>query len=146
MTQKPIYTVTYPHGGLVCKTDWPPMAEAAWSRASRDTFGGYARCTLSVDGRERAAGNSTQSGLRWPANFDAVGVPELYKATLLLARQLNIDAAELAVVATQKGLPLSRANIDDGRRGKGGCMAEVHVLLHCIVHVIKSAENIPDER
>lgn len=141
MTQKPIYTVTYPHGGLVCKTDWQPMAEAAWNRASRDTFGGYARCTLSVDGREVAAGNSTQNGLRWPANLDTVGVPELYKAALLLAQQLGVGAAELAEVAAQKGLPLSRANIDDGRRGKGGSMAEVYVLLHCIVHVIKTVDD-----
>lgn len=117
------------------------MAEAAWHRATRDTHGGYARCTLTIDGRHVAAGNSTQTGLWWPQQLPTVGTADIYKAALLLAHQLGIGPAELSDVATQKGLPLSRANIDDGRRGRGGSLPEVYVLLHCIVHIIKAAND-----
>lgn len=143
---KPIYTVTYPHGGLVSQTDWAPIAEAAWHRATRDTHGGYARCTLSIDGRQVAAGNCTAPGLRWPQQLPTVGTAELYKAVLLVAHQLGIGPVELADIATQKCLPLSRANIDDGRRGKGGSLPEICVLLYCIVHAIKSSDANDDAR
>ena len=136
----PVYVVTYPHSEQVCQTGWPPMAEAAWHRATRDTFGGYARCTLTVDGHTVVTGNSTQNGIPWPRSIQSVGPADLYKALLLLAHQLSIGPVEMAAEATEMGLPLSRANIDDGRRGKGGSLAELFVLLHSLTSIIKKSD------
>lgn len=137
---KKTYFVQYPHGGS-CRTDWLPMAEAAWNRASKDTLGGYSPFSLSVDGREVARSTSRPEGSPWPRQYPAVTLANLYKATALLAHQLDIDRIEIAETMSKMGLTMSPANIKEAERGKGGSMAELVVEIHALITIIKEAQQ-----
>jgi hypothetical protein len=131
---------------LLCKTDWPPMAQAAWHRASRDRdaaqHGGQA--IIIKDGRELARVQPrTGVGHPWPDREASVAdMHDVVKTMLTMFRHAGIDAAMLAQSCTAAGLPMTRARIDALRGSTQGkrtavCEAEVVCLLSAAIPLLK---------
>jgi hypothetical protein len=136
----------YLNDELLCKTDWPPRAQAAWHRASRDRdaaqHGGEA--IILKDGRELARVQPrTGAGHPWPDSD--VGVADMHdvvKTMLTMLRHAGIDTPALAQSCTDAGLPMTRARIDALRGSTPGkrtavCEAEVVVLLSAAIPLLK---------
>jgi hypothetical protein len=134
---------------LLCQTDWPPMAQAAWHRASRDRdaaqHGGEA--VIFKDGRELARVQPrTGLGHPWPDNeVSATDLHDVVKTMLTMLRHAGIDTPTLAQSCTEAGLPMTRARIDALRGNTPGkrtavCPAEIVVLLSASIPLIKLAK------
>jgi hypothetical protein len=137
----------YLNDELLCCTDWPPMAQAAWNRAARDRdaaqHGGQAILLKDGVGLARVRPQILH-GHPWPDT----AVPEcelrdVLKAVLIVLRHAGVDAVALADSATAAGLPTTRARIDALRGTTPGkrtavCAAEVMALLYAAIPLLKS--------
>lgn len=134
---------------LLCETDWPPMAQAAWNRVGRDRnaaqHGGQA--VMKKDGRILACGRpQTLKGLPWPdPDFPESNLRDVVKALLLLLRHEGWDARKIAEAMTASGLPTTRARIDALRGSTQGKRTEVTaselvVLISAVLNDYKSNE------
>lgn len=131
---------------LLCKTDWPPRAQAAWHRASRDRdaaqHGGEA--VIIKDEIELARVQPrTGFGHPWP-DCDVVvsDMHDVVKTMLTMLRHAGINTPMLAQACTDAGLPMTRARIDALRGSTPGkrtavCEAEVVVLLSAAIPLLK---------
>jgi hypothetical protein len=131
---------------LLCKTDWPPMAQAAWHRASRDRdaaqHGGEA--VIIKDGLELARVQPrTGVGHAWPdRDVGAADMHDVVKTMLTMLRHAGIDAPALAQSCSNAGLPMTRARIDALRGSTPGkrtavCEAEIVCLLSAAIPLLK---------
>lgn len=141
----PIYTVKL-NGQMLAATDWPPLAQAAWNRASRDRdsaqHGGKAE--LWVDGRLVASEQpETLHGHRWPLrDVPECDLRDVLKAIGLLLRDDGWDARELADAMTAFGLLTTRSRIDALKGSTAGkrtevCAAEIVTMLYAVLHQYK---------
>jgi hypothetical protein len=132
---------------LLCKTDWPPMAQAAWHRASRDRdaaqHGGEA--VIIKDGQELARVQSrTGVGHPWPDRDTNVSdMHDVVKTLMTMLRHAGIDAVALAQSCSETGLPMTRARIDALRGSTPGkrtaaCEAEIVCLLSAAIPLLKN--------
>lgn len=143
-TDKPIYRI-YLGDELLVRTDWLPIAAAAWSRAQRDHYArtdGASEAVLEVDGKVAARARvGTPGGAKWPLGR-APDLNEVGKAILLLARTAGINPIEIADEMTKKGLPTTRGRLDSVRGGTATSRsqtteAELIVICHAIVSLLK---------
>lgn len=128
-------------------SDWLPIAQAAWGRATRDRdaaqHGGEA--VLLIDGRVVAVVQPrTLDGHPWPVQNDAVtSLRDAAKAVLALARAAGVDAQSLAQAMTDSGLPTTQARlksistVEQGRRSATS-PAELVAMCYVAVSVLKS--------
>lgn len=133
----------------VCETDWPPLAQAAWSRAVRQWSGAQARSrvVLKKDGRTLAdVINRDPQAPEWPDRDEPpCDLRDVLKAILQLLRDDDWDAREIAEAMTNYGLPTTRARIDalrggDRTRRAEVTAAEITVLLHAVLGEYKRGE------
>lgn len=128
-------------------TDWLPVAQAAWDRASRDRdaaqHGGEA--VLLIDGRVMTAVQPrTHEGHPWPVRDDHVtDMRDVAKAVQQLARIAGVSAAQLADQLASMGLPTTPARLksiesqESGRRAHVSA-AEIVALCYAAIGVLKS--------
>jgi hypothetical protein len=145
----PIYTVKL-NGQMLASTDWPPLAQTAWNRASRDRdsaqHGGKAE--LWVDTQLVASVQpETLRGHRWPMReVPECGLRDVFKAMLLLLRDDGWDAKEIADAMTAFGLPTTRSRIDALRGSTAGkrtevCAAEIVTMLYALLNQYKKGSG-----
>lgn len=131
----------------ISSSDWLPVAQAAWDRASRDRdaaqHGGEA--VLMIDGRIVASVQPrTRDGHRWPVQADHVtDLRDLSKAVLMLARSAGVSQHELADALTNHGLLTTRArlkNISTTEKGRRSatCPAELVALCYAAASIVRS--------
>lgn len=101
---------------LVCQSDWPPVAMAAWHRFSRDMLATHhgGELVMLKDGRELGRVNPRIGvGHPWPdPDQPEPAKRDLAKAVLLLAREAGIDAAAVADELGAMGLPTAKGRLD----------------------------------
>lgn len=123
-------------------TDWLPIAQAAWDRASRDRdaaqHGGEA--VLLIDGRVVASVQPrTLEGHPWPVQSDPVtDLRDAAKAILALARAAGVDAQALAQAMGDSGLPTTRArlkNISTLEQGRRSATSPAELVAMCYAAV-----------
>lgn len=131
-------------------SDWLPVAQAAWGRATRDRdaaqHGGEA--VLLIDGRVVAAVQPrTLDGHPWPVRDDHVtDLRDAAKALLALTRAAGVDAQKLAQAMADNGLPTTRARLKDistmeqGRRSATS-PAELVAMCYAAIAVLKSEKT-----
>lgn len=132
---------------LICKTAWPPQAQAAWHRASRDRDAAQhsGQAVLLKDGQELAnVQPRTLIGHPWSDKAEpVVGLHEVAKSLNLLLRHQGFDTRQLADKMTARGLPTTRAHIDALRGTTQGKRAEVApcelvVMIDAMVSLLKT--------
>ncbi len=133
-------------------TDWLPLAQAAWDRATRhrDAAQHAGEAVLLIDGRVVASVQPrTLDGHPWPVRSDpVVGLRDTAKAVLLLARAAGVDAQALAQAMTDSGLPTTPARLknistmEQGRRSATS-PAEIVAMCYAAVSAIKSRTPAP---
>lgn len=127
-------------------TDWLPIAQAAWHRATRDRHaaqhGGDA--VLMIDGRVVASVRPrTGEGCPWPVSADhIVDLRDVTKAVQQLARVAGVPAAHLADTMTELGLPTAPAHLKSLETQQAGrrtqvCAAEIVALCYAAIHFLK---------
>jgi hypothetical protein len=142
-----IYTIKF-NGEVLAQTDWPPLAQAAWSRATRDydnrRHGGSAE--LWKDNRLLArAEPGARDDHRWPDRDSPVcDLRDVLKALLQLLRDDSWDVKEIAEAMTDHGLPTTRSQIDALRgssasRRRELIPAELVVLINAVLNQYKKA-------
>ncbi len=130
----------------VGSTDWLPLAQAAWDRATRhrDAAQHAGEAVLLIDGRVVASVQPrTLDGHPWPVRSDSVvGLRDAAKAVLLLARAAGVDAQALAQAMADSGLPTAPARLknistmEQGRRSATS-PAELVAMCYAAVAVLK---------
>lgn len=135
----------YLDGQLVCASEWPPMAQAAWQRVTRHRDGG--RAVICKDGRVLADVEARRGyATPWPdAETPECDLRDVLKSLLLLLRHDGWDAREIADAMSAQGLPTTRARIDALRGSTPGkrtevTPAELTVLLSAILSDYKKHE------
>lgn len=130
------YTIQH-DGNVVAKTDWSPLAQAAWHRATRDQAAGGV-VELLKDGRVIATHRIVGGrGASWP-DGPACGLQDIVKAILQLLRDDGWDARQIAEAMTTSGLATSRARID-GMRGSAGRSVELsHAEIVAMIYAVIS--------
>jgi hypothetical protein len=131
---------------LLCRTSWLPLAQAAWSRFSRDREGAQhgGQILLFKDQTELASVQPrTGQGWPWPDKSTAeVDLRDVAAAVQQLARVAGVPAAALADELTAQGLPTTPARLksmstqQDGRRTHVGA-AELVTLCYAAIGVLK---------
>lgn len=130
-----MYAVKH-NGQVLVTTDWPPMAQAAWHRATRNQVAGGI-VELVKDGRciatHRIVGGG---GARWPDGQEC-GLRDVMKGIFQLLRDDGWDARQIAEAMTNSGLATSRARVDALRGAKGHpaelSHAEIVTLLYAVL-------------
>lgn len=127
-------------------TDWLPVAQAAWDRATRhrDAAQHGGEAVLMVDGQIVASVQPrTLEGHPWPVRDDHVtDLRDAAKAVLALTRAAGVDAQTLAQAMADNGLPTTRARLKDistmeqGRRSATS-PAELVAMCYAAVAVLK---------
>ena len=119
-------------------SNWLPIAQAAWDRATRDRdaaqHGGEA--VLLIDGRVIAAVQPrVLDGHLWPVRSDPVtGLRDTAKAILALARAAGVDANALARAMGDSGLPTTPArlkNISTLEQGRRSATSAAELVAMC---------------
>ena len=119
-------------------TDWLPIAQAAWDRASRDRDaaqrGGEA--VLMIDGRVAAAVQPrTLHGHPWPVAGDHVtDLRDVAKSVLMLARAAGVSAGDVADAMSARGLPTTPArlkSISTTERGRRSHVSAAELVAMC---------------
>ncbi|MCC4588775.1 hypothetical protein LL962_16980 [Xanthomonas sp. NCPPB 1067] len=123
-----MYTVKL-NGQVLCHTDWPPRAQAAWIRASRDRDsaqrGGVAELWKG-DRLLTRVQPETLVGHPWPdREVPESDLRDVLKVLLLLLRDDGWDTREIADAMTERGLPTTRARIDALRGSTQGKRTQV---------------------
>lgn len=142
--KRPQYRV-YLNDELLTVTDWPPMAVAAWNRATRDIRAGGG-VQLEKDGRIIAsASNGGHYSKPWPDGREP-DLNDLAAAILLLARTAGVDIRALADSMTAQGLPTTRGRLDSIRaRSKPDqsqtSAAELITLCYGAIGAIRSKQD-----
>ncbi len=143
------YVITL-NGHQIVETDWPPMAQAAWFRASRDRdsaqHGGTAECWKDGDLLARVQPEMLR-GHRWPdRKSPECDLRDVFKSLLQLLRDDGWDAKTIADAMTEYGLPTTRARVDALRGSTSGKRAEVSpaevvVLVYAVLNAYKASES-----
>ena len=147
-TEKPVFEIVL-NGRLMLSTKWPPQAQAAWVRATRDRdsahHGGTA--VLLKNGKELAKVQpETVVGHDWPdRSTPEPDLSALARAITGIAKNLGYEADEIAASMTNRGLETTRSQLD-ALRGSGGAgkkrrtvsVAELIVLCDAIVNLLKT--------
>jgi hypothetical protein len=137
-------------GRVFVETDWAPLAQAAWNRASRDRNmsrpGGSAQIwkndVLLADIQP-----ATLRGRRWPdRDTPECTLSDVVKALCQLLRSDDWNAAEIADAMTAYGLPTTRSRIDALRSSTQGkrtevTEAEIVVMLNAVLSAAKLQET-----
>lgn len=131
-------------------SDWLPIAQAAWYRATRDIqtaqHGGDA--VLMIDGEIVASVRPRSGeGHPWPVAEDHItNLRDVARAVQQLARVAGVPAAALAQELTTQGLPTAPARLksmetqQDGRRTHVS-PAELVALCYAAIGVIKKGSR-----
>jgi hypothetical protein len=140
------YTIKLDERVLV-HTDWPPMAQAAWTRATRDRdaaqHGGTAELwsdsTLVAQVRPEIG-----RGHPWPEGHDC-DLRDVLKALLQLLRDDDWGVKEIAQAMTAFGLPTTRGRIDGLRGSSAGqrsevTAAELVVMISAVLNQYKKGD------
>ncbi len=119
-------------------SDWLPVAQAAWDRATRhrDAAQHGGEAVLLIDGRVVAAVQPrTLEGHPWPvAGDDVVNMCDVAKAALALARAAGVGPQALADAMTANGLPTTTArlkNISTIARGRRSATSPAELVAVC---------------
>lgn len=131
-------------------TDWLPVAQAAWDRATRhrDAAQHGGEAVLMVDGQIVASVQPrTLDGHPWPLREDRVtDLKDAAKAVLALTRAAGVDAQTLTQAMADNGLPTTRARLKDistmeqGRRSATS-PAELVAMCYAAIAVLKSEKT-----
>ena len=122
-------------------TDWPPMAQAAWHRSTRDQAAGGI-VELLKNGRVIATHRIVGGrGSDWP-DGPPCGLQDVVKAIMQLLRDDGWDAKQVAEAMTKHGLPTSRARVEAMKGSAGRSVdlshAEVVTLINAVLDEYKS--------
>ena len=130
----------YNNDELVTRTDWPPLAVAAWHRATRDTFTGQAGgdVVLLKNGHEIARTQSASfRAMPWPDGREP-DLADLAAAIQQLARHAGVSARDLSARMTESGLATSRRRVELIRTGElKTCPAELIALCYAAISSMK---------
>lgn len=119
----------YLNGDLICQTDWPPMAQAAWNRAARDRdsaqHGGEAMIKRDNDVLARVRPRM-KDGHPWPdAGAAEATWHDVVRQLMLMLRDDGLSARDIADAMTDMGLPTTRSRVDALRGSSRGKRTEV---------------------
>lgn len=127
-------------------SDWLPVAQAAWDRATRhrDAAQHGGEAVLMVDGQIVASVQPrTLDGHPWPVREDRVtDLRDVAKAVLALARAAGVSPQMLAQAMGDNGLPTTAARLknistmEQGRRSATS-PAELVAMCYAAVAVLK---------
>jgi hypothetical protein len=137
------------NGQAIADTEWPPLAQAAWNRASRDRdsaqHGGNAE--LRKDGTLLARVQpETGRGHAWPdAETPECDLRDVLKALLQLLRDDEWTTKEIAEAMTAFGLPTTRGRVDALRGSTQGkrtevTAAELVVMIYSVLAAYKARD------
>lgn len=127
-------------GREIVRTDWSPLAQAAWHRATHDQdAGGFVE--LLRDGHRIASARVTSGhGQPWP-DGKACDLRDISRALFLLLRDDEWDLKEIAAAMTDFGLPTSRSRLEAmrGAAGRSAVVAEAEIvtLLYSVLRRYK---------
>ena len=119
-------------------TDWLPVAQAAWDRATRhrDAAQHGGEAVLMVDGQIVASVQPrTLDGHPWPVRDDHVTeLRDVAKAVLALARAAGVSPQMLAQAMGDNGLPTTAArlkNISTMEQGRRAATSAAELVAMC---------------
>lgn len=119
-------------------TDWLPVAQAAWDRATRhrDAAQHGGEAVLLIDGHVVAAVQPrTLDGHPWPVREDRVtDLRDVAKAVLALARAAGVSPQMLAQAMGDNGLPTTAArlkNISTMEQGRRAATSAAELVAMC---------------
>lgn len=143
---QPEYVVRH-NGRELARSNWAPLAQAAWHRATRDQHTGGV-VELVADGRLVASHRIVGGrGARWPCGPEC-GLRDIVKALLQLLRDDDWSVQEIAETMTDYGLPTSRARVDAMRGSAGRSIdlsaAEVETMIRAVLHSYKQSDQPPN--
>lgn len=129
------------NGQTIAASDWAPLAQAAWHRATRDQHAGGV-VELLKDGRLTASHRIVGGcGARWPEGPEC-GLQDIVKAAIQLLRDDGWDTKQIAEAMTKMGLPTSRARVEAMRGSAGRSIemsaAEVVTMLYAVLSEYKT--------
>ena len=131
-------------------SDWLPVAQAAWDRATRhrDAAQHGGEAVLMVDGQIVASVQPrTLDGHPWPVREDSVAdLRDAAKAVLALSKAAGVSPQMLAQAMSDNGLPTTPArlkNISTTEHGRRSATSPAEIVAMCYagVSVIKSRLN-----
>ena len=134
----------------VGSSDWLPVAQAAWDRATRhrDAAQHGGEAVLMVDGQIVASVQPrTLDGHPWPVREDSVAdLRDAAKAVLALSKAAGVSPQMLAQAMSDNGLPTTPArlkNISTTEHGRRSATSPAEIVAMCYagVSVIKSRLN-----
>ncbi|MES1933264.1 hypothetical protein T35B1_11672 [Salinisphaera shabanensis T35B1] len=137
---QPLYQIRF-NDQLYCETHWPPMAQTAWHRVSRDRSSADPRSDARIYKDEQLLAR-THPMSRLPRDWPDTDTPkagwhDVVKKLLLLLREQGWGPREIAEAMTAAGLPTSRSRID-ALRGNTKSVevtpAELVVMLDVVTH------------
>ena len=119
-------------------SDWLPVAQAAWDRATRhrDAAQHGGEVVLLIDGHVVAAVQPrTLDGHPWPVREDRVtDLRDVAKAVLALARAAGVSPQMLAQAMGDNGLPTTAArlkNISTMEQGRRSATSPAELVAMC---------------
>ena len=119
-------------------SDWLPVAQAAWDRATRhrDAAQHGGEAVLLIDGHVVAAVQPrTLDGHPWPVREDRVtDLRDVAKAVLALARAVGVSPQMLAQAMGDNGLPTTAArlkNISTMEQGRRSATSPAELVAMC---------------
>ena len=134
-------------------TDWLPVAQAAWDRATRhrDAAQHGGEAVLIVDGRVVASVQPrTLDGHPWPVRDDHVTeLRDVAKAVIALARAAGVDAKTLAQAMTDSGLQTTPARLKDistTEQGRRSATSPAEMVAICYAAIAALTSKSHDSR
>ena len=131
----------------LCRTDWHPIAVAAWDRATRNWDAarkiGDWTASLEIDGELIASEKQRPGGHPWPeCDMLASEESDVAAAIIQLCRVAGVAPADLAQAMTDSGLPTTRSRLksisttEENRRSRP-CAAELVVMCYAAIGKIR---------
>ena len=134
-------------------TDWLPVAQAAWDRATRhrDAAQHGGEAVLIVDGRVVASVQPrTLDGHPWPVRDDHITeLRDVAKAVIALARAAGVDAKTLAQAMTDSGLQTTPARLKDistTEQGRRSATSPAEMVAICYAAIAALTSKSHDSR